>query len=116
MTSMVYIQDDHIHNQSGIDCYVDRHTSYVSHHQEVQSQFALDSLLYRPYKSLYNIYLYYIMEGFYIGLLLTVGVLGYREHKQLCKLEMDYKDLRELLNQQRQKQEKMRISLKDLFE
>jgi hypothetical protein len=59
MTSMVYIQDDHIHNQSGIDCYVDRHTSYVSHHQEVQSQFALDSLLYRPYKSLYNIYLYY---------------------------------------------------------
>jgi hypothetical protein len=56
------------------------------------------------------------MEGFYIGLLLTVGVLGYREHKQLCKLEMDYKDLRELLNQQRQKEERIRISLKDLFE
>ena len=58
----------------------------------------------------------YYMEGFYIGLLLTVGVLGYREHKQLCKLEMDYKDLRVLLDQQRQKQERMRISLKDLFE
>jgi hypothetical protein len=56
------------------------------------------------------------MEGFYIGLLLTIGVLGYREHKQLCKLETDMKDLRVLLEQDRQKQEKIHLSLKDLFE
>ena len=56
------------------------------------------------------------MEGFYIGLLLGVGVLGYREHRHLCRLETEYKDLRVLLNQQTAKQEKMRISLKDLFE
>jgi hypothetical protein len=56
------------------------------------------------------------MEGFYIGLLLTVGVLGYREHKQLCKLETDLNDVRILLNQQKEKQEKMKITMKDLFE
>jgi hypothetical protein len=56
------------------------------------------------------------MDGYYIGLLLGIGVLGYREHKQLCKLETDYQDLRRLLNQQTEKQEKIRISMKDLFE
>jgi len=56
------------------------------------------------------------MEGFYIGLLLGVGVLGWREHKHLCRLETDYQDLRVLLNQQTMKQEKLKISLKDLFE
>jgi hypothetical protein len=56
------------------------------------------------------------MEGFYIGLLLTVGVLGYREHKQLCKLETEMNDVRILLNQQKEKQEKMKITMKDLFE
>jgi len=56
------------------------------------------------------------MEGFYIGLLLGVGVLGWREHKHLCRLETDYQDLRVLLNQQKEKQEKLKISLKDLFE
>jgi hypothetical protein len=56
------------------------------------------------------------MDGYYIGLLIGLGYIGYKEHKQLCKLEMDYKDLRILLDQQRQKQERMRISLKDLFE
>ena len=56
------------------------------------------------------------MEGFYIGLLLTIGVLGYREHKQICKLETDMKDLKILLNQQTIKQEKIKLSLKDLFE
>lgn len=56
------------------------------------------------------------MEGFYIGLLLTVGVLGYREHKQMCRLETDLNDIRALLNQTKEKQEKIKISLKDLFE
>ena len=56
------------------------------------------------------------MEGFYIGLLLTVGVLGYRQTKQLCRLETDMKDLKVLLNQQTIKQEKIKLSLKDLFE
>jgi hypothetical protein len=56
------------------------------------------------------------MEGFYIGFLLTIGVLGYREHIQLCKLKTEFNDLRVLLNQQRQKQEKIQLSLKDLFE
>lgn len=56
------------------------------------------------------------MEGFYIGLLLGVGILGYKEHKHLCRLETEYQDLRVLLNQHKEKQEKMRISLKDLFE
>jgi uncharacterized membrane-anchored protein YhcB (DUF1043 family) len=56
------------------------------------------------------------MEGFYIGLLLTVGVLGYREHKQLCKLETEMNDVRVLLDQQRQKQERIKITMKDLFE
>ena len=56
------------------------------------------------------------MEGFYIGLLLTVGVLGYREHRQLCKLETEMNDVRILLKQQKEKQEKIKITMKDLFE
>lgn len=56
------------------------------------------------------------MEGYYIGLLLGVGVLGYREHKQLCRLQTECDDLRKLLNQQKKAQEKMKVSLKDLFE
>ena len=56
------------------------------------------------------------MEGFYIGLLLTVGVLGYREHKQMCRLQTDMNDLKVLINQQTIKQERIKISLKDLFE
>jgi len=56
------------------------------------------------------------MEGFYIGLLLTVGVLGYREHKQLCRLETEMNDVRVLLNQQKEKQERIKLTMKDLFE
>lgn len=56
------------------------------------------------------------MDSFYIGLLLGVGVLGYREHKHLCRLETEYQDLRVLLHQQKEKQEKLKITLKDLFE
>jgi hypothetical protein len=81
----------------------------------VQSQSSLDKLKSRPFYS-YIISHYIKMDGFYIGLLLGIGVLGYREHKQLCRLETEYQDLRVLLNQQKEKQEKIKISLKDLFE
>jgi hypothetical protein len=56
------------------------------------------------------------MDGFYIGILIGFGVMGYREHRQICKLETEYQDLKRLINKQNEKQEKIRISMKDLFE
>jgi len=56
------------------------------------------------------------MDGYYIGLLIGLGYIGYKEHKQLCKLETDMKDLKILLNQQTIKQEKIHLSLKDIFD
>jgi hypothetical protein len=58
------------------------------------------------------------MEAFYTGLLLTIGVLGYKEHVQLCKLQDDLKELKVILNQNKieLKQKEIKISLKDLFD
>jgi hypothetical protein len=39
------------------------------------------------------------MEAFYTGLLITIGVLGYKEHVQLCKLQDELKELKVLLKQ-----------------
>ena len=56
------------------------------------------------------------MEGFYIGLMFTIGVLGYKEHIQLCKLDNEIKQLKILLDQNKIKQEKIKLSLKDIFD
>jgi len=60
------------------------------------------------------------MEAFYTGLLITIGVLGYKEHVQLCKLQDEMKELKILLKQNKielkQKEDKIRISLKELFD